>query len=179
MEVGGRRLEGLLAERRRARRVYDEIVRGRRDPALVEQVGRSRFRLSVFPVLPGEETVVELSWIQPVPLSQGAYRYVYPLAGGGGQAVPRELVLGVRVRAAAPITAVTASSDDVEVVRLGPNEVTASLERSGAGPGRDLVVTAAVTPEAPGLSLKTYREQGHDGWFLAVVTPPPGREEAA
>jgi len=83
MEVGGQRLEGLLAERKQARRVYDQIVRQRRDPALVEQVGRGAFRLSVFPLLPKVETVVELTWIQHIPLSQGVFRYTYPLSQAG------------------------------------------------------------------------------------------------
>ncbi|MEN8152154.1 MAG: VIT domain-containing protein, partial [Planctomycetota bacterium] len=68
MEVGGQRLEGLLVERSRARAIYDQIVSSRRDPALVEKIGRNRFRLSVFPVLPRVRTIVELTWIEQVPL---------------------------------------------------------------------------------------------------------------
>ena len=65
MEVNGERLEGLLIERRRARRIYEGIVSQSRDPALVEQIGPETFRLSVFPVMPQKDTVVELTWIDP------------------------------------------------------------------------------------------------------------------
>ena len=61
LELGGQRLEGLLTERRTARPVFDSIVRRGRDPALLEQIGRSRFHLSVFPVLPDQPTLVELT----------------------------------------------------------------------------------------------------------------------
>ena len=179
MEVGGQRLEGLLAERKRARKVYDDIVRTRRDPALVEQIGRNAFRLSVFPVMPDEETVVEISWIQPVPLAEGAYRYVYPLSLGGPAArTERDLSIAVTLRSSVPLAAVTASREDAEVLLRGPREAIVALEEVGAALNRDLVVTAEVASAEPDLSVKTFRDaSGDGGWFLAVVTPPRARPD--
>ncbi|MCP3915882.1 MAG: VWA domain-containing protein [bacterium] len=178
MEVGGERHEGLLAERKRARRVYDDIVRRKRDPALVEQVGRNTFRLSVFPVVPHEETVVELAWIQRVPLTEGAFRYVYPLGTTDrAQRAEQDLSITVRVRSAVPLTEVSASHDDVQVVRRGPHEALAALETRGGNVDRDFVVTAAVATQEPNLAVRTYRGESGDGWFLAVVTPPRARPD--
>jgi len=142
MEVGGQRLEGLLAERKRARKVYDDIVRRKKDPALVEQIGRGKFRLSVFPVVPNEPTVVEITYLEHLPLSQGEFRYVYPLALGGGVATTLEdLTVSVTLRSSAPLTEVRADAADAEVVRRGPGEAIVSLERNAATLDRDLVVT--------------------------------------
>ena len=106
MEVGGQRLEGFLVERKTARRTYDAIVRRGRDPALVEQIGRSKFRLSVFPVLPDTPTVVELTWIESVPLRQGKYRYVYPLAlDMEGTKTEQDLTMTLKVKSSVEITA--------------------------------------------------------------------------
>ena len=87
METGGSRLEGLLAERKRARKVYDEIVRSRRDPALVEQIGKNTFRLSVYPVLPTEENLARLE------------RFVGEIEAKGGTALGDAFALATRVEA--------------------------------------------------------------------------------
>ena len=47
-----------------ARRIYEEIVRSRRDPALLEYMGRGLFRASVFPIPPGADRKVTLRYTQ-------------------------------------------------------------------------------------------------------------------
>jgi len=174
MEVGGQRLEGLLAERKRARKVYDGIVREKRDPALVEQIGRGKFRLSVFPVLPNQPTVVEITYTEYVPLSRGVFRYVYPLALGGGAATTlKDLTVSVILRSSAPLTEVTTDVDDAEVIRRGNGTAIVSLERPGGKLDRDLTVTAKVEAPEATLSFRTWRASEGDGYFTAVLTPPP------
>jgi len=174
MVVDGKRLEGLLAERKRARRVYDDVVRTKRDPALVEQIGAGTFRLSVFPVVPHEETVVELSWIEQVPLTGGAYHYALPLAAGPAAAQgEQDLTVVVRLRSSLSFARVSASREDAQVLRVGPGEALVSLERTRAAPGPDLVVTAEVAAEETRLAVTTFRAGQGDGWFQVLVTPPP------
>ncbi len=178
MEVGGQRLEGLLAERKRARKIYNDIVRQRRDPALVEQIGRSKFRLSVFPVMPKVETVVELTWIERVPLEQGRFRYVYPLAtGGSATKTKQDLTVTVRMVSSVPFTKVTASTPDMQIERPEAGVAVASLERSQGVLDQDIVITAHVESRKPSLTVSTYREAEQGGWFLAVLTPPKPRED--
>jgi len=178
MEVGGQRLEGLLVERRRARKIYDDIVRRKQDPALVEQIGRSTFRLSVFPVLPKKETVVELTWIERVPLSQGVFRYVYPLALTRGKATTeQDLTFALTLRSAVPITDVTSANTGMEIVRKGPGEFVTSMERVRVALNEDISVVARVEAAKPTLTVTTFRREGEEaGWFLALVTPPKAHE---
>jgi len=178
METGGQRLEGLLAERKRARKVYDEIVRRQRDPALVEQIGANTFRLSVYPVLPGEDTVVELTWISLVPLIGGELNYVYPLAVGAKTvAIEQDFAIAVQLRSSVPFTEVKASSAAMEVVRPAPGQAIVAMEVTEARLDRDLVVTAGVASEKADLSLRTFRSREGDGWFQAVITPPTARPD--
>ena len=50
MTVGDRAMEARILAGAEAREIYESIVRRRRDPALLEYVGRSLVRVSVFPV---------------------------------------------------------------------------------------------------------------------------------
>src|SRR5215510_3976740 len=47
---GDKRLVGEVRLRDEARRVYNDIVRSRRDPALLEYAGKNLFQASVFPI---------------------------------------------------------------------------------------------------------------------------------
>ncbi|MBO0721746.1 MAG: hypothetical protein J2P41_13035, partial [Blastocatellia bacterium] len=49
---GDKRLVGEVRSRDEARRIYNEIVRSRRDPALLEYAGKNLFQASVFPIAP-------------------------------------------------------------------------------------------------------------------------------
>src|SRR5262249_34388359 len=53
--VDGRELPGKLMSKDEARRIYEEIVRTKRDPALLEFMGRGLYRTSVFPIPPGAD----------------------------------------------------------------------------------------------------------------------------
>src|SRR5262245_43282889 len=46
--VDGKELPGRLLTKEEARRIYEEIVRSRRDPALLEYMGRGLYRTSIF-----------------------------------------------------------------------------------------------------------------------------------
>ena len=53
MTVDGQVLEGKVMKKDEARRIYEDIVRSQRDPALLEYVGRDLFQTNVFPIPPG------------------------------------------------------------------------------------------------------------------------------
>ena len=72
--VDGKELTGKLMGRDEARRIYEDIVRRRRDPALLEYMGRDLFQTSVFPVPPGGRSTVQLQYSQLLRKGQRADR---------------------------------------------------------------------------------------------------------
>ena len=62
--VDGRELPGRLMNKDEARRIYEEIVRTKRDPALLEYMGRGLYRTSVFPIPPGADRKVTMRYTQ-------------------------------------------------------------------------------------------------------------------
>ena len=78
MWVDGQKLEGQVLGREEARRIYEDIVRSRRDPALLEYVGRDTFQASIFPIPAGAERRIELEYSQVLPGDNGLVEYVYP-----------------------------------------------------------------------------------------------------
>jgi Ca-activated chloride channel family protein len=82
MWEGGKRLVGEARSRDDARRIYNEIVRSRRDPALLEYAGKNLFQASIFPIQPNSEKKIELTYSQVLDNEGGTVAYRYPLGVG-------------------------------------------------------------------------------------------------
>lgn len=78
MYVNGKLMEGGMAERTRARDVYEQIVTRRKDPALLEWIDGSTFKMRVFPLEAREEKRIVISYTQRLAPEYGAMTYRLP-----------------------------------------------------------------------------------------------------
>ncbi|WP_437993272.1 VIT domain-containing protein [Sorangium sp. So ce145] len=78
MECAGRRLEGEVKEREAAFQAYDEAIATGHGAALLDEERRNVFTASVGNLLPGEETVVEVAFVQALTADEGALRLMIP-----------------------------------------------------------------------------------------------------
>lgn len=78
MTCEGRRFEGVVKEREAAFRAYDDAIVAGHGAALVEQERPNVFTASVGNLLPGEETLVELVYVQRVSVDEGSLRWMIP-----------------------------------------------------------------------------------------------------
>ena len=101
MYVDGNLMEGGMAERDYARQVYETIRYTQRDPALLEWVDGSTFKMRVFPLEPRQEKRLILSYTQKLPSLYGQTTYRFP-AGHTLQTV-RDLSFRARIKDAAAL----------------------------------------------------------------------------
>lgn len=78
MTVEGRRVEGVVEERDEAFRAYDDAIAEGHGAALLEQERPNVFTANVGNLLPGEETIVEIEYVEPVRADEGALRWSVP-----------------------------------------------------------------------------------------------------
>ncbi|MBN2496372.1 MAG: hypothetical protein JXR96_17395 [Deltaproteobacteria bacterium] len=74
-----RRQEARVVEQKRARQVYEEVVRQQIDPALLEWSGGNTFQARVFPIEPSSLKRVVLVYEQTLPFDGQHLRYTFPL----------------------------------------------------------------------------------------------------
>jgi len=99
MYVDEKRLEGTLLDADEARRTYEEIVRRRRDPALLELVGRGMLRARLFPIPPGGSRTLRIEYGQVLRATGSRTEFALPLTGGeGGGPVPFIATVRVETR---------------------------------------------------------------------------------
>src|SRR5574340_878395 len=78
--IDGREYPAKLLDAKEARRMYEEIVRRNRDPALLEWMGTGLFRTSVFPVPAGAKRTVSLRYAQLCRKQEGLTDFLFPLS---------------------------------------------------------------------------------------------------
>lgn len=78
MYVGENLMEGGMAERDHARNVFEQIRYTRRDPALLEWVDGSTFKMRVFPLEARQEKRIIMSYTQRLKSAYGKLHYRFP-----------------------------------------------------------------------------------------------------
>src|SRR2546429_3166722 len=74
---GDRELKGEPMDASQARAIYEDIVRRKRDPALIELAGHGLLRARVFPIAPGETRKITLRYTQVLDRVGDALRFRY------------------------------------------------------------------------------------------------------
>lgn len=82
LTMDGKAVRGEVLDREKARRIYMDIVRRIRDPALLEWMNNKVFQARIFPFEPNGERKLELSYAQVLP-QEGDYRVFRYLTGQG------------------------------------------------------------------------------------------------
>ncbi|NQV27755.1 MAG: FecR domain-containing protein [Rhodopirellula sp.] len=78
MYVNGKMMEGGMVERDHGRNVFEQIMHTKRDPALLEWVDGSTFKMRVFPLEPRQEKRIVLSYTQRLPNDYDRTVYRFP-----------------------------------------------------------------------------------------------------
>ncbi|HEX8202997.1 MAG TPA: VIT domain-containing protein, partial [Isosphaeraceae bacterium] len=171
--VDGKELPGRLMKKEEARRIYEEIVRAKRDPALLEYMGRGLIRTSVFPIPPGADRKVTLRTTQLCRRDRDVVEFLYPFGTQKFTAKPiRKLALSARIESKDPIKSLYSPSHGATIQRSGDHAATVSLEQRDVVPTADFRLVYSLAEGTLGASVLSYRPSaGDDGYFLLLASP--------
>jgi Ca-activated chloride channel family protein len=165
---GDTELRGETMDAGRARAIYEEIVRRKRDPALIELAGHGLIRARVFPINPGETRKITLRYTQILSREGDAWRFRY--AGGSGPGAAGA-ARSFRLTADGAERLGNPYSPTHQVrTRRGEGRLEVSLSDSNAGAG-DFDLFLPLTRPQVGVSLVTHRPAGDDGYFMLLLAP--------
>ncbi len=171
MTVNGEKLEGQLLDAEQARGIYEEIVRQRMDPALLEWLGSGLFRTRIFPIPPGETRLIELEYTQLLTPEAGLFHYHFPLrqpAPGGDRP---NVSVGVTLDNEAPLRAIYSPSHEVDIIREGERSAIVGWEGQAVALEEDFSLFWSVSPEEVELNLLSFKETNEEGFFLLLAAP--------
>ncbi len=156
LDVNGQLIEGEMVERKQAARAYEAAVQKAVDPALLEWVDGRTFRARIFPIPAAGERRVVLSYTQLLPLSDGKYRYVYPMGGSKATRI-QEFSLKVNLGDEGADYDIATLKD----ARIEQDNQLISMRRSGFVPRADFMLELTPKKEIPPLRAARF-DSGRD-----------------
>lgn len=173
---GDTELKGETMDATQARSIYEEIVRRKRDPALIELAGHGLLRARVFPINPGETRKITLRYTQILDRDGDAWRFRYA-AGTGPGAETSAHSFRLTADSAGRFGDPYSPTHQVHSHR-SDDRLEVTLADSGGTSG-DLDLFLPLARPQVGLSLVTHRPPGEDGYFMLLVAPGAAREAVA
>jgi Ca-activated chloride channel family protein len=173
LTVDGQTLEGKLLDRDEARRIYEQIVRARRDPALLEYIDRGLFQANVFPIPPGERRTLNFTYTQVLPQEDGLYRFNYPLRTRQlSSLAPERVTVAVELRQADGLRTIYSPDFPIRIDReAGDTSATVTFAAEGEQPPADFDLYFGTDAGAVGLNLLSYKPADEDGYFALLAAP--------
>lgn len=173
MEINGKPVEAELLAAGKARKIYEDIVRRQRDPALLEFVEQDLYKVRIFPIEPRETKRIELSYGQLLKSDSGLVSFEYPMSVEKYSSKPIDKVsLNIELKTGKPLKTVYSPTHDVEIVRSGKKRAKIGYESSGQTAERNFEMFFSREEEGVGMSLLTHRpHKSEDGYFLLLASP--------
>jgi Ca-activated chloride channel family protein len=171
MTVDGEVLEGKLLDRDEARRIYEQIVRSQRDPALLEYLDRGLFQTSIFPIPPGESRTVDLTYTHLVERSDGLYHFNYPLRMPHFGATAQEIDVRIEVRDLPGLRTIYSPNYPITVERSADDRALITYSAPADKPASDFDLYFGADSQLVGLDLLSYKPAGEDGYFVLLAAP--------
>jgi len=196
--MGETELRGEMLDAGEARAIYEEIVRRRLDPALIEMVGEGLIRARVFPIEPGQTRKIILRYTQLLPREGAMVRLSYPRATGLiaprdqldeimiqprhriGPAAAPSFALRARLSSASRFGTPVSPTHSIEVHRRNGDVTEIVVSTSNGSPDRDdFELLLPLVSDDIGATLLTHSPAPgtESGYFMLMFTPPPASAE--
>jgi Ca-activated chloride channel family protein len=181
---GDQELRGETMDAAQARAIYEEIVRRKRDPALIELAGHGLVRARVFPINAGETRKITLRYTQLLDRAGDALQFRYSAAGRTGAQAGVEGDIQLRRRMVdAPLTFTLVADSGAAFgdpfspthsVRVTRDEGRLTVRPDGELSG-DFALFLPLARSLVGITVAAHRPAGENGYFMLTLSP--GRAE--
>jgi len=171
--IDGKEYPAKLLKADEARRLYEEIVRKNRDPALLEWMGTGLFKTSVFPVPPGQKRTVSLRYSQLCRKQEGLTDFLLPLSTARYTSDALEkIAIHVAIDSQEEIKNVYSPTHGVKVDRPDERRAAVSFTAVNDIPAADFRLFYDVGRGKVSARVLSYRpEKEEEGFFLLLASP--------
>ncbi|MDT3697287.1 MAG: VIT domain-containing protein [Ignavibacterium sp.] len=172
MVINGKETKAELLDSEKARKIYEDIVRQMRDPALLEYSEQNIFKLRIFPIEPKSEKKISISYSQIMESDNNLFKYIYPLNTEKFSAKPlKNVSIKIDLKSSEPLKNIYCPTHNVDIVNKGDNHAIISFEEKNTKPDTDFKLYFSKSSSKVGLSLLTYKSDNNDGYFLLSASP--------
>lgn len=171
MYIGDKKIEGEILDREKARRIYEDIVRKLKDPALLEYVGRNMFRARVYPIPARGEKRIKISYAEILKAETNLVRYNYPLNTERFSLHPiKEVVISVNIDSKIPVSNIYSPSHKISIRKEDEGKARVSFEGKDIKPSKDFILYYSLSQDDIGISFMNWQET-KENYFMLLASP--------
>lgn len=179
LTVDGRSFDGKVLDAGEAKQIYTRIVQQRRDPALLEYVGRGAIQASLFPVPPNDTRTIEITYSEVLTAENGLVQYRFPLKASSPYPI-EQLSLHVAIQSKIMLKTVYVAAHAVAIDRPDNFHASVGYEASQVRPDQDFQLFYSLSQSEIGANLLSYFDPIEQmGYFLLLAAPDVKIEQPA
>jgi Ca-activated chloride channel family protein len=169
--INGQKTKGEILDSKEASRIYEDIVRSMRDPALLEYSGQGLFKARIFPIEPKKDRKIELSYAQVVEFDDGTYRFTLPIKQSGQGSIERFHMV-IDLEAEGELATIYSPSHEIDVNRERDNKAQIRFEADHLEGDKDFILYYSLADKDINTTLLTFRPRtDRDGFFMLLTSP--------
>ncbi|MFO0922856.1 MAG: VIT domain-containing protein [Pirellulales bacterium] len=171
--VDGKEIEGKILPVDEARRVYQSYVRKSQDPALVQWIGSGLLQTQVFPIPPGAERTVSISYNHVLRKTNRMVEWFAPLKAAGYSSHPIEkLSIQVYIEDTQKLGNIYSPTHTIDVKRSSDHSATVRYSTVSQVPMTDFRLIASSTDSPLVADFLGYApDRNEAGYFLLLLHP--------
>ncbi|MBN2342832.1 MAG: FecR domain-containing protein [Deltaproteobacteria bacterium] len=173
LDVNGRIEEGEVLEKKRAARIFKQIVDDSirpKDPALLEWEQGAAFKIKIFPIKPKETRRVFITYTTPLLFNSGYAKYEYPLSSPAGAAEMDTFSIQADIQTATPIRAVKTPLFNAQSEQHDTSAKIAFSAQHHA-PQNNFVITIETVPQESPLRTLVQTEKNGESFGMFIWHP--------
>lgn len=172
MYINGKETAGEILDAKKAKKIYEDILRRMQDPALLEYQDQQLLRVRIFPVPAHGEQRVKLTYTHSLNTENGTVAYTFPFRQIGEKAKAiGQISFKIDIESQQPIKALYCPTYEMEIKRKDDHHATLGYEAQNKIPAHDLKIYYSGSKDKMDISLLQFREAQQEGFFFLNLSP--------
>lgn len=171
MFINGRETEAELLNASKAKKIYEDIVRRLKDPALLEYRNNGLFKARIYPIEPYSKKRVKISYTEILDMDNSIIEYLYPLNTEKFSSKPlRNVSINISISSGNNIRTIYSPTHNITIKRLSRKKANIAYSEKNIKPDTDFKLYLDTSRDEMGVLLKTYRKD-KKGYFFLSLSP--------
>lgn len=172
MFIGEVEANGKILDRDEARKLYESVVRRRKDPALLEYMDHNTFQARVYPIPANGDKRIRLSYNEVLQKNGTLCKYVYPLSTERFSSKPlQDVRVTIHIKSPTAVSNIYSPTHTIKVEQTKPNEAIVTWTAKDVKPDEDLALYFSQAKGDVALDVLSYKESSKQGYFMLLASP--------
>ena len=176
MEINGNMTKGEILNAKKAKEIYEKIVRESKDPALMEYSDKAIFKIRIFPIEPKKEKKIKIKYKELLKKDGRMNAYKFPLRAEKFLTKQvNQISLKISIDSENELKSIYSPSHKIDIEREGKKSALLSYKEKDILPENNFEILFSTHQDdesSIGFDFITYKEKGNETGYYAMLISP-------